>query len=96
MNSCRKNETASDNTTTPGSSTKTGRSSKQVTWAENLVTIYIYPAVWESDEHVTIVGEKRNKKRNQRTSKCPIDMEYVFGTFLIFGILIFLVWYLSR
>lgn len=96
MNCCRKNETESDNTTTLGSSTKTGTSSKQVTWAENLVTIYIYPAVWESDEDVTIAGDKCNKKRNQRTSKCPIDIQYVYGTLLIFGILIFLVWYLSR
>lgn len=79
--------------------TKTGTSSKQVTWAEDLVTIYIYPSAWESDEAITdiiVVGDKRNKNRKQRTSKYPIDIEYVYGSLVIFGILIFLGWYLSR
>lgn len=102
MNWFRNSKTASDNSPAPECSkcsTKTGTSSKQVTWAEDLVTVYIYPSAWESDEDmagITIVGNKHNKNRNQWTSNCPIDIEYVYGTLVIFGILIFLVWYLSR
>lgn len=102
MNWFRKSETASDNALAPASSkcpTKAATSSKQVRWAEDLVTVYIYPSVWESDEAITgitIVRNKSNKNRNQLTSNCPIDIEYVYGSLVLFGILIFLGWYLSR
>lgn len=93
----RKNKTASDNAPAPESSLKTETSSKKVTWADDLVTIYVYP--WQSEETVTgvtIVGNKRNKKRKQSSSNFSIDIEYVYGTLIVFAILIFLAWYLSK
>ena len=98
---CNKNE--SDKSAAPESAEIVESHPKQVRWAENLVTVHIYPPDLEdskndstNDSDVEDNREEKNTQRFRQIRSFRVSKEYIYATLVIFAIIVFLMWYLSR